>query len=334
MRTTLKDIAKESGYSISTVSRVLNGNQSISKEVQRIILLCAEKLGYPFDKGAIPYYSNGVKRILILTDFYDGEFYSSYFSGYVKAAHELNVQILLISVLHELKSIHEVILSQRMGHIDGIILFTPSLEQKDYMDLIQILDEANCKIPIISNGLIQSPVMQTITFDGYSGGYLAAEHFAQKRIPNVGLIHGPRGKAESSFRSNGFKDGCQQFGLNLVWEADGDFMFDSAYHSFERYLALDSKPEGVFVSNDLMAIGFYEAARNHGLRIPDDLSIIGYDDLPMCRQVRPEMTSVRTDFFELGKQTIQSLLTRIVNEDQENKTLSFVPVRLMKRGSS
>lgn len=334
MRTTLKDIAEKSGYSISTVSRVLNGNQNISSEVQRKILDLAEKLGYPFDKSMIPYYSNGVKRILLLTDFHEGEFYSSFYAGYVKAAKELNVQLLLISVLFDLENLHEVILSQRLGHIDGVVLFTPSLEQEDYKHLRLKLSEAKNHVPILSNGLIQSPVLQTITFDGYSGAHLAAYHFAQQGYKLVGLINGPTGKAESSFRSNGFRDGCHQKKLSIVWEAEGDFMFDSAFDAFQSYLKADPKPEAVFISNDLMAIGFFEAARNHGLSIPDDLAIIGYDDLPMCRQVRPEITSVRTDFYELGKQTIQSILSLIQGQMKENKTLSFVPVQLKKRGSS
>lgn len=334
MRTTLKDIAEKSGYSISTISRVLNGSQNISTEVQRKVLALAETLGYPFDKSIIPYYSNGVKRILLLTDFHEGEFYSSFYAGYVKAADEMNVQLLLISVINELKSIHDVILSQRMGHIDGIVLFTPSLDHEDYKNLRLKLSEAKNNVPIISNGLIQSPVLQTITFDGYSGAHLAAYHLAQQGYKHVGLINGPTGKAESSFRSNGFKDGCHQKKLQIVWEVDGDFMFDSAFNSFQSYLKTDPKPEAVFVSNDLMAIGFFEAARNYGLKIPDDLAIIGYDDLPMCRQVRPEITSVRTDFYELGKQTIQSLLSLIQGQTRENKTLSFVPVQLKKRGST
>lgn len=334
MKVTLKDVASASGYSISTVSRVLSGSDTISLEVREHVIRCAEKLNYPFRKAKIPLYTNGVRNITLLTDFHQGEFYSSLFAGYVKAADELDVQISLVSVSGKENRLDDVILNDQMHRSEGFILFLPTLEHGAYHDLLSKLKAARRRLPLLSNALIQTPVLPTITFDGYSGGHLAGNHFAERGYKTVGLLKGPAGKAESSFRTNGFKDACESHGLALTWEASGNFEFDSGYTAFDSFQSAKQRPRAVFASNDLMAIGFYEAARGRGLRVPEDVAILGYDDLPMCRQVKPEISSIHTDFLELGRLSLQTLLDVILRKKDPIQALSFVPVTLVKREST
>jgi DNA-binding LacI/PurR family transcriptional regulator len=181
------------------------------------------------------------------------------------------------------------------------------MEHKDYKKLLEDLNKAQISIPIISNGLIENPILPTITFDGYSGGFVAAECFDQRNMKKVGIVKGPSGKAESSFRANGFKDYCMHHNLEVVWEVQGDFTFDSGYKSFESFQHSIQQPQGIFFSNDLMAAGFSIAATNAGLQIPRDVSIIGYDNLPVCYQLQPNLSSIETDFEELGRLSIPNL---------------------------
>jgi DNA-binding LacI/PurR family transcriptional regulator len=334
MKITLKHIAAECGYSISTVSRVLSGSSSISVEVQRKVIACAERLGYPFNRSTIPFNSNGALHITLITDFHTHEFYSSYFVGYADTADQMGLHLSLVNCVNWLDRLDELIIDQYRRRTDGIVLFIPSMERSDYITLMKNLRNAKCHIPIVSNGLIQSPVLPTVTFDGYSGGFLAGYHFAQRGYKTVGILKGPAGKAESSFRSNGFKDACEQKQLQITWEATGDFGFETAYAAFSDLMASEIRPSAVFASSDLMAIGLFEAAREHGLKVPDDIALLGYDDLPMCRQIHPELSSIHTDFNNLAKLTLQNLVDLISKRQLENQTLSFIPVRLEARGSS
>lgn len=328
MKVTLKDIAEESGYSISTVSRVLNGSGSISTEVQKHILKIAEKLNYPFAKSKIPIYSNGSLHIALVTDFREGEFYGSFFYGFSVAAREVNIQLSLIDVIdhdeHLIKTIND--LDEQI--IDGICLFMPEMDHDDYTKLF---NEINSDIPIVSNAMIQSPVVPTITFDGYSGGHLAAEHFINKGYTSFGIVKGPFEKAESRFRYNGFKDHLEHSGHKISWEAPGDFRFKSGVDAFHSFKQLSEKPKAIFISSDLMCKGFLEAAKNDGLKIPEDVALISYDNIPMCVESYPPITSIDTDFTELGKETFKVLKDIIGKKHGRKGTLSLIPVSLAKR---
>ncbi len=332
MRITLKHIADKTGYSISTVSRVLNGTNKISLDVQRKIVKVAEELEYPFNKNQIPMYSNGAKDIVLITELAHGEFYASAFSGYFNAANKLDVNLSLISANQQNKSLFDIISARIQHQVDGIALFIPTMEYNDYTQLLNQLREAQLSVPMISNGLIENPILPTITFDGYSGGFLAAECFHQKNMKKVGILKGPSGKAESSFRTNGFRDYCTNHNLDIVWEVQGDFTFYSGFRAFESFRKSPEQPEGIFFSNDLMAIGFSNAAINAGLHIPRDVSIIGYDNLPVCYQLQPNLSSIETDFEELGRLSIQTLLDIIERKDQRS-TLSLVPVYYNRKDS-
>lgn len=334
MKVRLKDIAHESGYSISTVSRVLSGSDRISEPVIRQVLECARRLGYPMHTTPFMGADGEGLHISFVTDFHEGEFYASLYAGYCRAAEQLGIQLSLMSVQDRSERIAEAILDLQSQRAQGIALFVPSLENEDYRQIADRLRKAKRSLPIVSNALIQTPVLPTVTFDGYSGGHLVGYHFSQKGYRNVGILKGPAGKAEASFRTSGFRDACEQKGMRISWEGLGDFMFDSAYNAFQDFLTAPERPQAVFVSNDLMGIGFYEAAREHGFAIPADLAIASYDDLPMCRQVRPGLTSVGTDFHALGLHTLKTLREMVSGRQGENKVLSFIPVRLVVRGSS
>lgn len=328
MKVTLKDIADESGYSISTVSRVLNGSGNISTEVQKQILKIAEKLNYPFAKSKIPIYSNGSLHIALVTDFREGEFYGSFFYGFNLAAREVGVQLSLIDVADHEENLIKTINDLDEQIIDGICLFMPEMNQEDYLNL---LNKINSSLPIVSNAMIQSPVVPTITFDGYSGGHLAAEHFHKKGYSTFGIIKGPFEKAESRFRYNGFKDHLENLGHKITWETTGDFMFKSGVKAYEEYSTLKNKPQAIFISNDLMGKGFLEAAKNDGNKIPEDVAVISYDNLPICVESYPPITSIDTNFVELGKETFKVLKDIIARKHAQRGTLSLIPVSLIER---
>lgn len=328
MKVTLKDIAEKSGYSISTVSRVLNGSDKISTEVQKEIVKLAEELDYPFKKSKVPFLTNGQLKIAMVTDFREGEFYGSMFYGFSKAAREQDISLTLMDVGTDEKDLYRTLNRLDEKVYDGATLFMPELNQEDYQ---RMLSQLETSIPLVSNAMIQSPVIPTITFDGYSGGHHAAEHFISGGYRRIGIIKGPFGKAESRFRYNGFKDHLNHSGLEIFWEADGSFIFDSGVKAFEEFHKLDVKPEALFISNDLMGKGFMESAKEQGYKIPEDVAIITYDDLPMCTESYPKMTAVHTDFCELARTTFQTIRDIITKKHNRKATLNLIPVHLVER---
>lgn len=333
MKTTLKDIAEATGYSISTVSRVLNGSGKISTKVQNEVLLCAERLKYPISKINVSYSADSHKHVaLVITGYHLGEFYSSFFQGFNLAAAHSDVQLYMMSIDKPKKEVKHILNELSKKYFHGVILFAPEFNREDYEDLQKKLPPL---FPIISNGLIESPAFSTITFDHYSGGHMAAMHFERRNFTKVGVIKGPLFKTESRFRYNGFRDYVtQSHAMELVWEYEGNFLYDSGIKAFEDFQKSKEKPQAIFSSNDLMGKAFMDAAQYKGYSFPDDIALIGFDDLPMCEQGHPTITSIKTDFEKLGTATINELLDKMVNPAPQKGILSMVPVSLCIRESA
>jgi DNA-binding LacI/PurR family transcriptional regulator len=332
MKVTLKSIAEATGFSLSTISRVLNGSDKYSDETRIAVLDAAKKLNYSGIKLQPGQHPRPYLNVVLLTDFHEGEFYSSFFAGYVRAAASMNMRLSLISLDNPREMVIDYIGQASDGYYDAAILFVPELNRDDYASILADLPD---HFPIVSNALIETPVLTTITFDGYSGGHVAAAHFQKQGYRRVGVVKGPLEKAESRFRYNGFVDYVRHTAdMDLVFEADGDFNFESGVEAFLKYEASEVKPDAIFLSNDLMCHGFLESASHQGYSIPDDVALLGYDDLPMCIHSTPMISSVKTDFERLAKASLQAIKTRYTNPDHQAGILSLIPVNLVARAST
>jgi DNA-binding LacI/PurR family transcriptional regulator len=332
MKTTLKDIAKDTGFSVATVSRVLNGSSKISTETQSIVLESARQLEYLSPNNNSETSTRFLNVALIASNFHEGEFYVSFFDGLNKASKKNNIRLSLIGVIDPDEELPKLLKEISLHYYDAAILFIPGFSCGEYEKLTGKLPNG---FPIISNALIENPVFPTVTFDGYSGGYLAAKHFKKKSYYKLGLIQGPFERPESRYRSTGFNDYIQQHGnLELTWTYEGDFTFEGGTKAFDEYQKLNNKPRAIFAGNDDMANGFMEAGKTHGVSFPDDVAIIGYDDLPVCRHNQPTISSIKTDYEALGMATMKILRESVENPDQKSSTLSFVPVSVVERESS
>lgn len=333
MKTTLKDIAKDTGFSVATVSRVLNGSSKISSKTEGIVLESARRLDYLSPKQ---YDSDSSTRFLnvalIASHFSEGEFYVQFYHGLNKASKKNNIRLSLIGIIDPKEEVGKLLKEISLHYYDAAILFIPEYTRTEYEKLQDSLPNG---FPIISNALIENPVFPTVTFDGYSGGYLAAQHFVERGYSNLGLIRGPFERSESRYRSNGFRDYIQQHReLKLRWTYEGDFTFESGTRAFAQFQKLKSKPRAIFVGNDDMANGFMESGKRAGVAFPEDVAIIGYDDLPVCRHNRPTMSSVKTDYEQLGGATVKLLRETLSNPDLDTNMLNLVPVTIVERESS
>lgn len=335
MKPTLHDIAAETGFSVSTVSRVLSGSSKISEPARARIIAAAQRLNYPITRVRADDRAKAPLDVALVTDFHEGEFYASYFYGFAQIAPTLNIRLALYSLNHPRQEIDSRIQLLARQRYDGLVLFLPELTREDYGALTSGLPD---RYPLISNAHIESPVVPTITFDGYGAGYVAVEHFIERGYRTVGLVKGPENKPETSFRNAGFRDACARYAdqIGLVWEHQGDFGYRSGCDAFASWLRLPTadRPRAVFLSNDLMANAFLETARISGIRIPQDVAILGYDDLPMSRHSHPDISSIRTDFSVLARTTLRTLKERILHPEVPVGIQSLIPVSLVKRSST
>lgn len=334
MKVTLKDIAEDTGYSVSTVSRVLNGSDKISSKTTRRIYRSAQRLNYPISNSKNGTYTGrALKNICIATEFRWGEFYSSLFYGLDRAAQKSQVHLSLTSLPQPFTQAIQML--KRLvedRYYEGLIIYAPQFTRKHYRKLFNTLPK---NYPIVSNALIENPVIPTVTFDGYSGGYMAAEHLYNQGYRNCGVLKGPMEKPEARYRFNGFRDYISQNpDMELGWTYAGNFSFESGAEAFHNFEQSTNKPRAIFASNDNMGHAFLEEAIKHNYNIPDDIALIGYDDMPICRRHQPTISSVNTDYEKLGVITMEKIKEMIKNPGQRQGVLSLVPVTVEARQSS
>ena len=334
MKVTLKDIAKDTGYSISTVSRALRGDNKISSSSEQKIVKSAHRLNYPLVKNKKQ--TNGVHspHFAVVSDFQKGEFYSAFFSAFNSVSRHFNASFGLYSYasINDSQLIIKRILELEKHGFNGAIVFIPDLKPEHYRTL---LDKTRSGFPLISISMAHSPVMDTIAFDAYSGGFSVAKHFGESGYKSTGLIYGPHDRPEALLRANGYTDYCKRNkNVELDWIYDGDYSIQSGQKAFEAFQELDHKPRALFASNDDMAMGFMQSAIAKGYHFPDDIAIAGYDDLRICSIIHPTLTSVSTDFEKLAFNVTKELTHRLNNHVTHQGFMNLIPVNLEVRESS
>lgn len=333
-KVTLKDIAEDSGLSVSTVSRALTRSGKISKENEKKVFQSAQRLNYPLTVLHTPIELKENINIALVTRHYTGEFFASLFEGFDQCTKNTKARINLISVSHTTNNPEYIAAEIRKSHFDAAVIFLPDYKASDYSDLLKHIPN---EFPVVSIAPIANPVIETVTFDNYRGGYLVASHFEEQGYKSVGIIEGPLNKSEAMLRKNGFLDYVRASQtMNLVWDYNGDYSLEKGKSAYNNYKLSTYKPEAIFCCNDGMTFGFIHEALRDGVNIPEDVAIVGFDDLPTCEFYTPTISSVHTPYELLGKKTIELIFDKLFNNALHGHTgyTSLVPVTLSIRESS
>ena len=324
---TLKHISDDTGLSIATVSRTLNRKKRRYSANEEKIYASARKLGYPFFTNAG---ENGKVSIALVMKLFEGEFYSSLINGFYEASGNTDSEIVFSYVEKQNDNPVDDIISLSKKY-SGICLFLPSMTDNHYLKI----KEKVGRYPIISLLPSKNPKIDTVCFDSYRGGYMMAKHFEERGYKKFGYISGPIRRADALFRKNGFLNHIHESnGLELVWSYEGDFSTNAGISAFAEFKKTGLKDIAVFGGNDYSCFGFMKAAIESGYKIPDDFIIGGYDNLSFCENFTPELTSVVTDFHELGKKAIRTLETLVTDNMDTVGQISMIPVRIKIRNSS
>ena len=327
MRTTLKQVADDTGLSIATVSRALRRDKRRYSKNEEKIYASARKLGYPF----IGELNNEEQlTIALVTEVHQGEFYSSLFNGFYNSSKNSESDIVFVNLAkHSDDPVQHIInLSKKYS---GICLFLPNLEKIDYKRIRQGIG----KYPIISLTPMKNPTIDTVSFDSYSGGYMIAKHFEEQGYKNFGIVSGPGDAVDAVFRKNGFVDHIsEKEDLKLVWEYKGDFSSESGRDAFNNYKKQNIPNMAIFGCNDHTCFGFMKEALEAGYKIPKDFIIAGYDNLSFCDNFTPELTSVATNFDILGKRAIRTIENMVNDSNEIIRQFSMVPVEIVIRSST
>lgn len=316
---TIKDVAREAGVSNMTVSRAFNKDSSMKKETREKVIAAAKKLNY------VPNYS--AKSLVMNRQFSIGLFFSSITGTSESFLGELVNQVYTLLPKNYLLSVNGVDQFREtgkgiVGRFDGIIIATQSEE-----DDVFIEDISQLEIPfVVMNRYVAAPEIYNVTSDEGIGISQVVQFLAKNNFKTAGCIRGIEGFYSSEFRYTKFVESCKKLGIDFKEEAveRGQYSIESGYLAMEKILNKKIPlPEVIFCGNDDMAIGAVKACRDQGVAVPEDLSIIGFDDTNFSSYVTPSLTTVHKPYKEMAKQSMQILLELIDGADLSQKKYTF-----------
>jgi LacI family transcriptional regulator len=320
---TIHDVARRAGVSATTVSHVINSTRPVSSDLRDRVLLAMDELGFQPNALARSLRRKQSHTIGLVVPDTTNPFFAEMARGIEDAAYTAGHTVILCNSDGdtEREALYLELLLKRQ--VDGIVLVSAS----ESVEVTRSISERALPIVVVDREL-PGVALDCVFTDQVAGGRLATSHLLALGHRNIGCITGPAALAPSEGRVQGYVAALKAAGRavddRLI--AHGDFHDRSGYTSGLRLLALDNRPTAIFASNDMMAIGAMAAAREFGLTVPGDISIVGYDDIGLAEYMNPPLTTVAQPKYELGRVSAQLLLERTLDR-------SLPPRRVLLRSS-
>lgn len=337
-----KEIAKIAGVSRSTVSRVINNYSNVPDETRKKVLEAIEKYNYvPYSSARILAGKSSKIIGLFITDkgfdsydysIFTSPYYSPFTSIIIDTARKFDYNVLISSVCQEkdFLNIRELFYNKTIA--GGIFIGGKSIEP----NIIDIIGN-NCKVSLvgldpIGNNTIPSNCL-IINADNYKGAFDATKYLIDLGHKKIAHISGFMDQQSAIDRLRGYKNALSDYRIPIKNEliVQGEFTEISGYEQTDKLLS-NQKITAIFAGNDNMAIGCMHAIEDHKLRVPQDISVIGFDDIEISRYIKPTLTSVNLSLYEMGEIAASKLIESI-EEDLVLATRLTVPVELIVRKS-
>jgi LacI family transcriptional regulator, galactose operon repressor len=330
-RATIRDIADRAGVSIATVSRVLNGRPDVAAETREAVLEVARQLRFSTNRSARSLSGGRTGLIGVTIPIVHAAYFAFILSGAAEALYEEDLRAVLCPTQHEHD--REVDLLGRLMHgtTDGALLMLPS-ETPEELDALR---DFGYPFVVVDARAPLHEGIPAVTAANASGAKQAIAHLLDHGHRRIGVITGPRSWNASNERLIGYHAALAGAGLvpDPQLEVEGDFEHETGYAGGMKLLALPDPPTAIFAFNDDMAVGALNAALQRGLRVPEDLSIVGFDDSVQAQNVSPKLTTVYQPLAEMGRMAV-SLLTRILEGQRLEAVRVELGTRLIVRGTT
>lgn len=302
-RITITAIAREAGVSVPTVSRVLNGRADVSPSTRARIEELLRRHDY---RRRVARPRAGAGLIDLVFNDLDSPWAVEIVRGVEDVAHAAGVGTVISAIHRRSTSTRQWLRNLRTRATDGVILVLTDLPQPVHAELRRL------GVPVVVVDPVGAPDMDvpTIGATNWTGGIRATEHLLALGHRRIGFIEGPPRLLCSRARLDGYRAALDAADLGVDAELiqQGDFYHESGFAGGTALLDVDDPPTAIFASSDQMALGVYEALRQRGLRVPADMSVVGFDDLPEVRWSSPPLTTVRQPLAEMGLLAARTVL--------------------------
>lgn len=320
---TMKDVAKRAGVSTSTVSHVINKTHFVSEEMTMRVRAAIDELNYAPSALARSLKLNQTKTLGMLISTSTNPFFAEVVKGVERRCYQKNYNLILCNTEGSMERMQDSLEMLMQKRVDGLLVMSAEVDGR-HIDLFG----RHTPVPtIVMDWGVNDPLLDQIQDHSLLGGKLATQYLIDCGHKKIGCITGPMKKNTAKLRFNGFEQTMQKAHLQIEkkWIVEGEFEAEGGYEAFEKLVQEKELPTALFVGNDMMAMGVINAANKRGLKVPDDLSIIGYDDISQAKFFTPSLTTIHQPKFRLGAEAVDTLLEKINHERTDSKIIQLEP---------
>jgi LacI family transcriptional regulator len=328
---TIRDIARVAGVSIATVSRVLNDRPDVAPETRKAVLDVVRERGYSIDRGARAAARDRTGLIAVTLPIINAVYFSFLLSGLTEALYEQDMRAVICPTQHEHD--REVSLLERLMHgtTDGAILILP-FESSDELDALK---RAGHRFVVLDPREPLDEGIASVSASNAAGARAATQHLLDLGHRRIAAITGPAGWMATEDRLTGYHAALAGASVlpDRALEVTSDFEIGGGRAAAAWLFALPEPPTAIYAFNDNLAIGAMQAAAERGIRVPEDVSVVGFDDTEQAQIATPALTTVRQPLAEMGRMAV-SLLSRLLDGQRVDALRVELSTKLVVRGST
>lgn len=323
---TMKDIARLAQVSTSTVSHVVNGTRFVSDEVREKVMRVVAELNYTPSAVARSLKVKVTQTIGLLVTATNNPFFAEVMAGVEQYCRQHQYNLIIATTGGDAKRLQQNLQTLMHKQVDGLLLMCGDSR-------FQAEEELTISVPlVVMDWWFTELNADKILENSELGGYLATKILIEAGHQNIGIITGNLKKSAAQNRLKGYKKALAEANipLNTDWVVESHFDFEGGVAGMEKLLAASNRPSAVFCCSDTIAVGAYQVIHRQGLRIPQDISVIGYDDIELARYLSPPLSTVSQPKAELGKLAVEMLLKRLKEPEENYQTRTLNPSLVLR----
>jgi LacI family transcriptional regulator, galactose operon repressor len=323
------DVARRAGVSQATVSRVMRGDSKVAPQTRELVLRAAEELGYAPDTAAQALITRRTSSVAVVVPDLANPLYPQLITAAQAELHAAGYRMFLLNA--RFGDVDEHVRRLRGRTVDGVLLATSIIDSPTVAEFLR----RGLPTALVIRG-VEGVAADTFIADDETGCALAADHLTGLGHRRIGMISGPANTTSGRDRVRLFRVALRRDQVELPESlvAHSPYTFDSGAELALRLLGRAQRPTALFCASDVLAFGAVHAIRRAGLRVPGDVSVVGFDDVAMAGWEMIGLTTIRQPIEQMARESVRTLLGRISGEDASPRRRHVFAVELVERGTT
>ena len=306
----MSDVAKLANVSTATVSRVLQNPDTVKENTRNRVLAVIKELNYQPNILARHFRRNETNTILVLVPNILNTVFTGIIEGIESEAAKNGYRVLLGNTNRKVENEYSLINLLKQRQADGMILFSARMDRQT---LLELSKEYSI---VLTTAYLEGLKVPTVSIDNVSSSRIAVEHLIKLGHTRIAHISGPTELANSRDRYRGYQQAMlhNDIEIDSLLVQEGDFSLESGYNQMLKFIAIGKPPTAVFAANDEMAMGAIKAAKEHGIHVPGELAVVGFDNIFFSSIFEPALRTIAQPLFNMGQVSMKLLLQQIQGE--------------------